>query len=170
MCTVRRSPCVPATRPHADDFNHSTLQRASSVFEWLTDCDLRLVNTFMDEDNGRITTRNDWNTGSPSQIDFVISSSSLVCIDTGVDEHMGFATDHRLVWANFQFSVPMPESLFSPQKGSWKPGPTWNDAAACFDWNWTTDWSDISSKWCELATLHQLRKSQRLDKTLMDLL
>ena len=47
--------------------------------------------TFMDEDTGWITTREDWNTGSPYQIDFVISSSSLVC-DTGVDEHMDFAT------------------------------------------------------------------------------
>ena len=58
------------------------LQRTSSLFEWLTDSDLRLVNTFMGEDIGRITTRDDWNAGSPSQIDFVISSSSLVCVDT----------------------------------------------------------------------------------------
>ena len=58
---------------------------------------MRLVNIFMDEDTGRIITRDDWNTGSPSQIDFVISSSSLVCVDTGVDEHMDFATDHRSV-------------------------------------------------------------------------
>ena len=87
---------------------------------------------------------------------------------------MDFATDHRPVWANFQFTAPTPEPMFSQQGPraplSWKPGPTWNDAAACFDWNWTSNWSDISSKWCELATLHQLRKSQRHDTTLMALL
>ena len=136
-----------------DDFNHSTLQRASSVFEWLTDCDLRLVNTFMDDDTGRITTRNDWSTDSPSQIDFIISSSSLVCLDTGVDEHMDFTTDHRPVWANFQFSASTSEPMISSQKGpraprNWKPGPTWDAAAVCFDWNWTADWSIVSYKWC----------------------
>ena len=100
---VQMSACLdhlrvgPAVPHDEDDFNHSSLQRASSLFEWLTDSDLRLVNTFMDEDIGQIRTRDDWNTGSPSQIDFVISSSSLVCVDTGVDEHMDFATDHRLV-------------------------------------------------------------------------
>ena len=83
------SPAVPHDE---DDFNHSSLQRASSLFQWPTNSDMRLGNTFMDEDNGWITTRDDWNTGSPSQIDFVISSSSLVCVDTGVDEHMDFAT------------------------------------------------------------------------------
>ena len=66
---LRVGPAVPHDE---EDFNHSSLQRASSLFEWLTDCDVRLVNTFM-EDNGRITTRDDWSTGSPSQIDFVIS-------------------------------------------------------------------------------------------------
>ena len=178
---VQMSACLdylrvgPAVPYETDDFNHSTLQRASSLFEWLTDRDLRLVNTFMDDERGRITTRDDWSTGSTSQIDFVISSSSLICVDTGVDEHMDFTSDHRPVWANFQFTASMPELMFPSQQGprvplNWKPGPTWNDAAACFDWNWTSNWSDISSKWCELATLHQLRKSQRYDKTLMALL
>ena len=94
----------------------TSLQRASSLFEWLTDSDMRLVNTFMDEDTGRITTTDDWNTGSPSQIDFVISSSSLVCVDTGVDEHMDFATDHRPVWANFHFAAPTLGPKFLPQR------------------------------------------------------
>ena len=53
----------------------------------------------MDEDFGRMTTRDDWNIGCPSQI--VISSSSLICVGTGVGEHMNFATDHILVWATF---------------------------------------------------------------------
>ena len=48
--------------------------------------------------------------------------------------------------------------------------PRWSDAAARFDWTWTSNWSDISSKWCELATKHQLRKRQRNDNTLMALL
>ena len=100
--------------------------------------DLRIVNTFMDEDIGRITTRDDWNTGSPSQIDFVISSRSLVCVDTGADEHMDFATDHRPVWATFHFAAPTPGPTFSPQRVprapfGWKPGPTWSDAAACLE-------------------------------------
>ena len=138
---VQMSACLDHYRvglavPHdAEYFNHSTLQRASSLFEWQTDNDLRLVNTFMDEDSGRITTRNDWNTGAPSQIDFVISSSSLACVDTGVDEHMEFATDHRPVWANFHFVEPTLGRRFSSQQGprapmGWKPGPTWYDAAA----------------------------------------
>ena len=63
------------------------------------------MNTFMDEDIARITTKDDWNTGSPSQIDFVMSSSSLVGVDTGVDEHMNFTTDHGPVWATFQFAA-----------------------------------------------------------------
>ena len=100
MDHLRVGPAVPY---EDEDFNHSSLQRASSLFEWLTDSDLRLVDTFMDEDMGRITSRNDWNTGSPSQIDFVISSNSLVCVDTGVDEHMELATDHRPVWAALRF-------------------------------------------------------------------
>ena len=76
MDHLRVGPAVPY---EDEDFNHSSLQRASSLFEWLTDSDLRLVNTFMDEDMGRITTRDDWNTGSPSQIDFVISSNFGLC-------------------------------------------------------------------------------------------
>ena len=46
---VQMSACLdhlrvgPAVPYETDDFNHSTLQRASSLFEWLTDCDLRLV-------------------------------------------------------------------------------------------------------------------------------
>ena len=174
---VQMSACLdhlgvgPALPHDDDDFNHSSLQRTSSLLEWLTDSDMRLVNTFMDEDTGRITTRDDWNTGSLSQIDFVISSSSLVCVDTGVDEHMDFATDHRPVSAIFHFGAPTPGPMFSPQRVpraplGWKAGPTWSDAAACFDWNWTSNWSDFSSKWCELATKHQLRKRQRNDKTL----
>ena len=178
---VQMSACLdhnrvgPAVPYDDDDFNHSTLQRASSVFEWLTDCDFRLVNTFMDDDTGRITTRNDWNTDSPSQIDFIISSSFLVCLDTGVDEHMDFTTDHRPVWANFQFTAQTSEPALPARKGPraprcWKPGPTWGFAANCFDWNWTSEWSEFSSKWCELATVHQLRRSQGHDRTLMTLL
>ena len=109
------------------------------------------MNTFMDEDIARITTKDDWNTGSPSQIDFVMSSSSLVGVDTGVDEHMNFTTDHGPVWATFQFAALASVQSFSPQKVPrasvrWKPRHTWSDAAACFDWNWTPDWSDVSSK------------------------
>ena len=59
MDHLRVGPAVPY---EDEDFNHSSLQRASSLFEWFTDSDLRLVNTTMDEDMGRITTRNDWNT------------------------------------------------------------------------------------------------------------
>ena len=137
--------------------------------------DMRLVNTFMDEDTGRITTRDDWNTGSPSQIDFVISSNSLVCVDTGVDEFVDFATDHRPVWANFHFAAPTLGPMLSPQRFpraplGWKAGPLWSDAVACFDWDWASNWSDFSSKWCELATKHQLRKRQRNDHTLAALL
>ena len=129
----------------------------------------------MDADTGRITTRNDWNTDSPSQIDFVIASSSLVCTDTGVDEQMVFASDHRPVWATFQSTAQTSEPMITAQKVprapcNWKPGPTWDNAAASFDWNWTAGWSDISSEWCNLATLHQLRKSQKFDLTLMTLL
>ena len=178
---VQMSACLdqlrvgPAVPYDADDFNHSTLQRASSLFEWLTDCDLRLVNTFMDDEMGRITTRDDWSTGSTSQIDFVISSSSLICVDTGVDEHMDFTSENRPVWAIFQFTTQSPMPMFSTLQGpraprNWKPGPTWEEAAVRFDWNWSTNWGDICSKWCELATLHQLKRSQRYDKTLLALL
>ena len=129
----------------------------------------------MDADTGRITTRNDWNTDSPSQIDFVIACSSLVCTDTGVDEQMVFASDHRPVWATFQSTAQTSEPMITAQKVprapcNWKPGPTWDNAAASFEWNWTAGWSDISSEWCNLAKLHQLRKSQKFDLTLMTLL
>ena len=129
----------------------------------------------MDDEMGRITTRDDWSTGSTSQIDFVISSSSLICVDTGVDEHMDFTSDHRPVWAIFQFTAQSPMPMIPTLQGpraprSWRPGPTWEEAAVRFGWNWYTNWGDFSSKWCELATLHQLRESQRYDKTLMALL
>ena len=150
MDHLRVGPAVPC---EDEDFNHSSLQRASSLFEWLTDSDLRLVNTFMDEDTGRITTRDDWNTGSPSQIDFVISSNSLA------------------VWATLRFDEQTPGPTFTSQRVhraplGWKAGPTWNGAAAGFDWDWASNWSDFSSNWCELATKHQLRKSQKNDQTL----
>ena len=154
--------------PHdEDDFNHSSLQRATSLFEWLTDSDLRLVNIFMDEDIGRITTRDDWNTGSPSQIDFVISSRSLVCFDTGVDEHVDSATDHQPVWATFHFGAPTPGPTLSPQRVprapmGWKPGPTWSDAAAGFHWDWTLNWSDISSEWCVFG--HKASAQKKAEK------
>ena len=172
MDHLRVGPAVPY---EDEDFNHSSLQRASSLFEWLTDSDLRLVNTFMDEDMGRITTRNDWNTGSPSQIDFVISSNSLVCVDTGVDEHMEFATDHRPVWAAFRFDEQRPAPSLATQRApraplGWKAGPSWNEAAADFDWDWASNWLDFSSSWCELACKHQLQGSQKYDQTLMALL
>ena len=57
---VPMSPCLDHLRVELavprddDDRNHSSLQRATSLFEWLTDSDLRLVNTFMDDDIGRI--------------------------------------------------------------------------------------------------------------------
>ena len=73
-----------------DDCNHSSLQRATSLFEWLTDGDVRLVNTFMDEDIGLISTRDDWNTGYLSQIDSVISRSFFDGVDTDLEEQMDF--------------------------------------------------------------------------------
>ena len=86
-----------------------------------------------------------------------------------------FAAGHRPERAIFSFAAPTLRPAFSPQQAPrapvrWKPGPTWSDAAACFDWNWTSKWSDISSEWCVLATKRRLRRRQRLDETLMALL
>ena len=80
------------------------------MVEFVSKLGLVVSNTFADCNHEHLmVTRGNWNEqGTEEQIDFVLASSNLHLAEASIDQHLSWATDHRLV--NCEFVITPPRS------------------------------------------------------------
>ena len=131
-------------------------ERAGLLLEFLARHNLYLANTWANERTAELmVTRIAWDQTSAGQVDFIAASSSLRLLDTAVDGHTAFSTDHFAVHAEFAGPAAPPERHERrPTMLNWKPAGSWFEHAAAMDWKWS-DWDACRKQWSTLTTEHR---------------
>jgi hypothetical protein len=131
-------------------------ERVGLLHEFLARHNMYLANTWANEQTvERMVTRIAWDNLSAAQVDFIAASSPLRLVDTAVDGHTSFSSDHFAVHAEFGGDAGPPvRRERRPTMLNWKPADSWFEHAAAEDWQWS-DWDSCCRQWGALTTVHR---------------